>query len=251
MFHRPASLEDAIRFLKRSPESRAIAGGQALALEIKHAPLPCHSFVAVDQLGALKGIAITDGPLTVGAAESHRAIADSEIVRAEIPALAKLAYSIGDPQIRNRGTFGGALVSNFLYTDYQAALLALSAQIQTTQRTIGANVLAMTNLATSLVAAELVVSVSFQVPDRASYQKLAHRAGGYAELAVFWAQFASGETRIALIGKGVSPVLVSSDHAGDSETIKRQLLGAERMSPYQNARISDLLDQAKKEVISA
>ena len=49
------------------------------------------------------------------------------MVASKTPALSQVAAVIGDVQVRNRGTFGGALASVNPQADYPRAVLALNA----------------------------------------------------------------------------------------------------------------------------
>ena len=56
-------------------------------------------------------------------------MASSALVRDTCPALAETAETIGDPQVRNRGTIGGSLAHADPAADYPAILVALDAEI--------------------------------------------------------------------------------------------------------------------------
>ena len=61
----------------------------------------------------------------IGAGTRHRAVESSEVLAAEAPLLAAVARTVGDPQVRHRGTIGGSLAHADPASDLPAAVLAL------------------------------------------------------------------------------------------------------------------------------
>lgn len=247
-FLRPTSLEDAVRLLQRRSTAQPIAGGQALIPAYRKAgTTPAETLIGIDQLGALQGISSAGDRLRIGAAETHSAIASSKIVQGDIPALADLACSIGDAQIRNRGTIGGALVSNFQHTDYSAALYALSATIHTTERDIRPNAFASQDGTPLISHDELVVSISFCVPKSANYVRLEHAAGGYAELGLMCAKMTEGSlTTLGLVGHSFSPICLELSANLELSSAADALAEAANLSAYHHARLVALLNQAEE-----
>ena len=122
-------------------------------------------------------------------------------MKQKLPALASLAYGIGDPQVRNQGTIGGSIAHNDPVADYPSALVACDAKVQTTSREIGADDFFRGMFETALEQGEIVTGVMFPLPVRAAYEKFPHPASGYAMTGVFVADF--GKTvRVAVTGAG-------------------------------------------------
>ncbi len=122
-------------------------------------------------------------------------------MKKQIPALAALAESIGDPQVRNRGTIGGSIANNDPAADYPAGLLGLGATIKTDRREIAADAFFTGMFETALEDDEIVTSVSIPVPKKASYAKFPNPASRYAIVGVMVAQGPAG-TRVAVTGAG-------------------------------------------------
>jgi len=131
----------------------------------------------------------------------HVDVAESELVRERLPALAVLAAGIGDPAVRNRGTIGGSLANNDPAADYPAAVLALGATVVTDKREIAADHFFRGLFETALEPGELITSVKFPVPLAAGYAKAPNPASRFALVGVFVAKFASG-ARVAVTGAG-------------------------------------------------
>lgn len=246
---RPTSLEDAIRLLGQTMATKPIAGGQSLVPSLRRVGNHKEEvLVGIDQLAPLKGIRTVDNRLHIGAAETHNSISSSQIVQSEIPALACLAKSIGDAQVRNRGTLGGALVSNFLHTDYAAAIYGLNSRIHTSSRVLAPSEFTSENGSPKIARDELVVSVSFRIPSRAVYVRLAHPAGGYADLGVFCAMDRDRQIAVSLIGSDFPPVLLSLAVDAALSKAADSLHQTAHLSAYRFARLRGLLKQAEAEL---
>lgn len=245
-FVRPTSLEDALRLLGQRAATRPIAGGQSLVPALRRIGNQRKEvLVGIDQLDGLKGIRAADNRLHIGAAETHNSIASSQIVQSEIPALAGLVKSIGDAQVRNRGTLGGALVSNFLHTDYAAPIYGLNSRIHTSSRTLAPSEFASESGAPFIARDELVVSVSFEIPSRAVYVRLPHPAGGYADLGVFCAVDWESSIKICLIGSDFAPVQLDLAAGSSLGMAADSLRKAANLSAHRSARLRRLLKQAE------
>ena len=120
-------------------------------------------------------------------------------MRSAIPALADLADSIGDAQVRNRGTIGGSVSNSDPAADYPAAVLGLGATIHTDRRDIAADDYFLGMFQTALEAGEIVRSLTFPTPKRAAYAKFPNPASRYAVVGVMVAETAGG-IRVAVTG---------------------------------------------------
>ena len=129
----------------------------------------------------------------------HAAVAESPEVRGAIPVLAALAGSIGDVQVRNRGTIGGSICFADPAADYPAGLLGLGATVTTDRRAIAADDFFTGLYETALEEGEIVVSVDFPIPERAGWAKFGNQASRFAVVAVMVSQ-AGGAVRLAVTG---------------------------------------------------
>jgi len=207
-YHRPSSLDEAASLL--SSGARALAGGMTLLPSIKQRLDRPESLVDLSGLSNLVGVSASGGGLEVGAMTRHSQVANSKEVQESIPALAKLAGGIGDPQVRHRGTIGGSIANHDPAADYPAALLALGATVHTNRREIAAGDFFTGLFSTALDDGELVVRVSFPVPEKAAYVKFHQPASLYALVGVFVAKTSSG-ARVAVTGAGADGVFLQED----------------------------------------
>ena len=200
-YHRPSSVNDASALAKG--EARLLAGGQTLVQTMK---LRLSSPPDVIDLGGLKelaGIKVSGSEVTLGAMTRHADVANSADVKRAIPALAALAGTIGDRQVRAMGTIGGSLANNDPAADYPAAVLGLGATVVTNKRKISADEFFKGLYQTALQPGEIITAVTFPVPKRAAYMKFKNQASRFAIVGVFVAE-SGGGARVAVTGAGPS-----------------------------------------------
>jgi carbon-monoxide dehydrogenase medium subunit len=178
---------------------KPLAGGQSLVAAMKLRLAQPGTLVDLSGIAELKGIRKEGDHVVIGAMTRHAEVAASKDVRAAIPALAALAEGIGDRQIRNMGTIGGALANNDPAADYPAAVLGLGASVNTNKRKIAADDFFRGMYETALADGEIITSVSFPVPKKAAYAKFAQPASRFALVGVFVAQTGGG-VRVAVTG---------------------------------------------------
>jgi carbon-monoxide dehydrogenase medium subunit len=197
-YQRAKSVADAAAALAKSG-GKALAGGQSLVGAMKLRLANPGTVVDLGGIAELRGIKKEGDAITIGAMTTHAEVAASAVVRQAIPALAALAGDIGDRQVRNRGTLGGALGNNDPAADYPAAVLGLGATVHTDKRKIVADDFFKGMYETALGPDEIITAVSFPVPKKAAYMKFPQPASRFALVGVFVAQTAGG-VRVAVTG---------------------------------------------------
>ena len=224
-YHRPASLDDAKARLAASEDGRPLAGGMSLIPTMRFRLASCADLVDLNGIEALAGIERRGDGVRIGAMTRHAAVAASPEVGAAVPALAALAGSIGDVQVRNRGTVGGSICFADPAADYPAGLLGLGATVNTDRRSIAADDFFTGLYETALEDGEIVVSVDFPVPERAGWAKFGNQASRFAVVAAM-VSCTGGAARVAVTG-AKSPRL---PRAGDGGGAGRRFLrsGARR-----------------------
>ena len=114
---------------EHAPSVKVLAGGTDLLVELKSAADAPAVVVDISRAEDLKGIAVTDTALRIGALATHSEIMRSPIIRRNFPALVAAAHTIGAVQTRNLGTLGGNLVTCVPSMDSGPTLLALDASV--------------------------------------------------------------------------------------------------------------------------
>jgi carbon-monoxide dehydrogenase medium subunit len=182
---------------------KPLAGGQSLVAAMKLRLAQPGTLVDLSGIAELKGIRKEGEHLVIGAMTRHAEVAASKEVQSTLPALAALAEGIGDRQVRNMGTIGGALANNDPAACYPAAVLGLNATVNTNKRKIAADDFFKGLYQTALADDEIITSVSFPIAKKAAYVKFVQPASRFALVGVFVAQTASG-VRVAVTGAGAS-----------------------------------------------
>jgi len=118
-YHRPRTLAETVALLgEHAGDVMPIAGGTDLMPNMKHRLFTPGHVVALKGVPELRGIAIQDGQLVIGAAETLSSVAADERVRRHAPSLATAAGLVAGPQLRNMGTLGGNICLDTRCTYY-------------------------------------------------------------------------------------------------------------------------------------
>ncbi|HKG27057.1 MAG TPA: xanthine dehydrogenase family protein subunit M, partial [Thermomicrobiales bacterium] len=186
------SLAEAHELLRQfGDEAKLLAGGHSLLPTMKlRLAQPAH-LIDIGGIADLRYVQGDGGFVRIGALSTHHDLETDGTVRKACPLLAEVAAVIGDRQVRNRGTIGGALAHADPAADYPAAILALEATIvaqgPSGSREIAAEDFFVDLLTTSLAPDEVVTEVRIPIAQErtgAAYEKLANQASGYATVGV-------------------------------------------------------------------
>lgn len=225
-YARATSLDDALAKLKAAGEgAKFIAGGHSLVPLMKLRLSEPQVLIDISRIAGLAGIHERDGKITIGAATVHHDVATSALLLDTCPAVAEAAASIGDPQVRNRGTLGGSVAHADPSADMPAVLLALDAEIHLKApggwRVVKASDFFQDLFTVDLRADEIIASVQFAPVRAAAYEKLYQRASHYAIVGVAASLEVSGGTivsaRVGLTG--------ATSHASRLTGVERALAG--------------------------
>ncbi len=214
-----ASVEEAVRLLgERGPEAKLLAGGHSLLPMMKLRLALPDVLIDLGRIPGLAGIEAVDGGLSIGALTTYSALMDSVEATRLCPLLGQTVAQIGDAQVRNRGTLGGAVAHADPAGDVPAAMLALqatfTAQGPRGQRAIQAGEFFLGLFATALEPDEVLTRITVPaLPARTgtAYAKFRNPSSGYAVVGVAaTATLAEDGTladvRVAITGAGAQPV---------------------------------------------
>ena len=227
-YYRAKSVAEAGDLLRKNPGAKLLAGGHSLIPLLKLRLASPAALIDIGRIAELKGIAVKDGMVRIGALATHAEIAASATVRDNCPALAEAAQTIGDPAVRNRGTIGGNVAHADPASDLPTVLTALGARFVISsggQSTTTEAASFFTGLmATTLGESDLLVAV--EVPVKKSgqgqaYVKFSHPASRYAVIGVAAIVNVSGGkcTAASIALGGLTP------HAVRAASVERALTG--------------------------
>jgi len=221
-YARATSLDDAIAKLGASGGSaKLVAGGHSLIPLMKLRLSEPTTLIDIARIPGLAGIKEKDGKIEIGAATTHYAVASSALLRDKCAALAETAETIGDPQVRNRGTLGGSLAHADPAADYPAVLLALDAEIHIKGkggwRAVKASDFFQGLFTVNLQPDEIIAGVHVKPQKAAAYAKLHQRASHFAIVGVAAALEVSGgnisAARVGLTGASTHAMRLSNVEA--------------------------------------
>ena len=204
-YHRPTTLDVAAKLRADAEDAVFLAGGQTLIPTLKQRLAAPTDVIDLGAVAGLTGIDVNDKRVVIGAMTRHADVANSQVVKDALPGLAEVPGSIGDPQVRNRGTIGGSIANNDPNADYPAAVLGLGATIITNKRRIAADDFFTGMFSTALEDGEIITKVSFPIAKKAAYEKFKHPASGFALVGVFVSK-RGADIRVAVTGAGANGV---------------------------------------------
>ena len=123
------TIDEAVTLLKGS-ESRIIAGGTDLILDLRNGKKICRSVVDISEISECRQISYENGALKIGACCTFAQMESNPLVLRYATALAQAAAQVGSPQIRNIATVGGNVVNAMPAADAAVALAGLDARVE-------------------------------------------------------------------------------------------------------------------------
>ena len=240
-YERPESLEAALALLAEHGEGATVlAGGHSLLPVMKLRLAAPEIVIDIGRLAELNYIRVDGDEIAIGAATRYRDIVISDVLARECALLVAVTRTVGDPQVRHRGTLGGALAHGDPAGDLPAAVLALDGTI-VLRGPRGERRVPITEFYTGVFTSvkepdELVVEI--RLPRTGStgwaYEKFTRRSNDWAIVAVAVATLPSGRRQIGLVNMGGTPLRASATEAAleAGESIeKAAALAAEGTEP--------------------
>lgn len=233
-YQRATSIDDALGALAGG-DAKVIAGGMSLLPLMKLRLAQPARLVDIGRLDELRRVGPTaDGGFELGALVTYtEAMATSSLDVAR-----ECINQIGDVQVRNRGTIGGAIAHADPASDLPALALALDYSVvlrsSRGERVVPADGFFQGAFVTDIAPDEILTSIRrgpLPADTKGSYQKMAHPASGYSIVGVCAVIASSGgsisHARVAITGvgevayraKAVESALMGSDGSADTVAV--------------------------------
>ena len=220
----PTSVEDALAALAEAgDEGKVLAGGQSLLPVLRMRLNAPEKVIDLGRVEGLRGIREDGDTIVIGAMTTHDEVANSELVKEHAALLAKATAEVADPQIRHRGTLGGAIVHADPAGDLGAPVLALDAEMVIAgpggERTVAAKDFFTDLFETAVGDGELLTAI--RIPKHtgwgAHYEKFVRVAHQWSIVGVAATVKADGgtisEAKIRLTNMGSTPLRAASVEA--------------------------------------
>ena len=220
-YQAPTSVDDALAALAAAgDEAKILAGGQSLLPVMRLRLAAPETIIDLGRVDELRGVSEDGDAVVIGAMTPHHEVATNAVVAEHAELVAKATQTIGDPQVRHRGTFGGSLVHADPAGDLPACALALDAEFEIAgsggRRTVPASEFFVDLFTTAVGEDEILTSV--RVPKTtgwgADYQKFTRVKQQWSIVGVAAAIRVDGgsiaEARIGLTNMGSTPIRASA-----------------------------------------
>ncbi len=221
------SIDEVLQALQEKGKyARVIAGGTDLILELERGVRKdIETIVDVTRIPNLDQISIDeDGVIHLGPLVTHNHCVESKLIRDRAYPLARAAWEVGAPQIRNRGTIAGNLITASPANDTITPLMALGASVTLRSanqtRTVALKDFYTGVRKTVMQADEMLVDISFpamKTTQRGTFIKLALRraqAISIVDIAIILDLKADLVTSASITLGAVAPTII---HAPEAE----------------------------------
>ncbi|HZE66238.1 MAG TPA: xanthine dehydrogenase family protein subunit M [Sporichthyaceae bacterium] len=160
---RATSVAEAVSALAGSDDAKVLGGGQSfipiLRLRLSNPEL----VVDVSKVAEMRGVRDDGDALVIGSMTTHHEVLHDPLVLQHAPLLAQATGTVADPQVRHRGTLGGALAHADPASDLPGVALVYGAQMTLVgpngSRTVDAADFFLDYLETALAEDELLTSI--------------------------------------------------------------------------------------------
>lgn len=123
----PKSLMEVIELLDKLDNSKLLAGGTDLIIELNKDKLKAETLIDISRLEELNKIRDYKHHIIIGSAVTFTDMLNNEIFKSRFTCMRECSAMMGSPQIRNRATIGGNIINAAAACDITPCLMALEA----------------------------------------------------------------------------------------------------------------------------
>ncbi len=208
-YHRPNSVEEALKLLARPGVKTALIAGGTYA--VPRLPETVEEVVDLQNIKALTRIEHYARQMTIGAMVRLQRLVDDE----QAPTvLRQAARREGPNTFRNVGTIGGVIATGDRDSELLAALLVFDAQVEV-QTIGGSKKIPLQTFLRDIPAAlagGVITAVTVATTGIAAAERVARTPADTPIVAAVARKDENGEIRLALCGVDAAPVLVDPDN---------------------------------------
>lgn len=224
-YYSPTAVDEVLGLLaEHVGQSRIIAGGTDLVIELERGIRKVSTLIDVTRVPGLDTITLDDdGLIHLGPLVTHNHLADSDLIIGRAFPLAQAAWTVGGPQIRNRGTVAGNVITASPANDTITPLMALDASVTLVskrgQRTVAFEDFFLGVRQTALADDEMLIDIAFPAmreTERGCFIKLGLRraqAISVMNVAVVLDFDSDAVTRARITMGSVAPTIIRAPEA--------------------------------------
>ena len=244
-YTRAGSVQEALDALAADDGAKVIAGGQSLLPLMKLRLAQPGSLVDIGRIDELRGVrTLEDGRLAVGALTTYAELAESPAFH--YGTMHDALPTIGDVQVRNLGTVGGAVAHADPVSDLPAVLLSLGAEVvlrsSRGERTVPLDGFFEGPFQTGMAGDELLIRVILPAPlpgaAGSAFESLEQKASGYSLVGVSAVVIRPPGSPIQWAGVGVTGV---SDAPYRAKEVEDALVGTDGSADVLAAAVSKVV----------
>jgi carbon-monoxide dehydrogenase medium subunit len=218
---RPTTVAEAVQALADGGEdAKLLAGGQSLLPVLRLRMADPSLIIDLNGVPEMRGVREEGDRIVVGAMTTHYEVARDDVLAQHVALIQEATRTVADPQVRHRGTLGGALAHADPAGDLAAPALALDAEFVIAgtggTRTVAASDFFEDYFTTAIGESELLTEIRFPKYTGwgARYEKFNRVAQAWSIVAVGAAVKVEGGTiadaRIGLTNMAGTPVRARS-----------------------------------------
>jgi xanthine dehydrogenase iron-sulfur cluster and FAD-binding subunit A len=235
IYFTPRNLDEALSLLAEAPaQTRLVAGATDLMLELERGLRQGVSrLIDITRIPGLDQIRLDEaGWIRLGPLVTHNQVAASKLIRERAFALARACWEVGAPQIRNRATVAGNLITASPANDSISPLMALDARLRLLslegERTVDLRSFYIGVRKTVMRPDEILVEIAFPAPPagaRSAFLKLGLRRAQSISVVNVAAvvELAGSAVRRAAIALGAVTPVIARAQAAESWLVGKPL----------------------------